>query len=58
MGSDRYVLVGDADLPVTLARGVYGLFACQPLTLRVGLVFQLSRCAIFNDGMCACPWIR
>lgn len=33
VGRDEYVSVGDADLTVTLARGVYGLFACQPLTL-------------------------
>lgn len=58
MGSDKCVLVGDADLPVMLPRGVCGLFACQPLTLLVGLVFRLSRSAIVKDGLCACHWIR
>ena len=54
MASDQYVLVGDADLPVTLAGGIYGSFACQPLTHRGGLVFQLSPYAFAHDGMCAC----
>lgn len=58
MRSDKCVLVGDADLPVTLPRGVCGSFACQPLTVLVGLVFWLSRCAVVKDGMCACRWIR
>lgn len=58
MGSDKYVLVGDADLSVTLARGVYGLFAYQPLTHCVRLVFWLSSCAIVNDELCACLWRR
>lgn len=40
--SDKYVLVGDADLSVTLTRDVYGLFAYQPLTPCVGLEFWLS----------------
>lgn len=36
------MLVGDADLSVTLTRDVYGLFAYQPLTPCVGLEFWLS----------------
>lgn len=52
------MLVGDADLSVTLARDVYGLFAYQPLTHCVRLVFWLSSCAIVNDELCACLWRR
>lgn len=36
------MLAGDADLSVTLVRGVYGLFGYQPLTPCVGLEFWLA----------------
>ncbi|XP_023382318.1 protein-serine O-palmitoleoyltransferase porcupine isoform X1 [Pteropus vampyrus] len=40
------------------ARGVYGLFAYQPLTPCVGLEFWLSVCAIVNNEVCGCHWVR
>lgn len=52
------MLVGDADLSVTLTRGVYGLFAYQPLTPCVELEFWLSGCAIVNNEVCGCHWVR
>lgn len=52
------MLVGDADLSVTLARRVYGLFVSQPLIPYVGLEFWLSDCAIVNDGVCGCHWVK
>lgn len=55
--NDKYVLVGDADLNVTLARRVYGLFVSQPLIPYVGLEFWLSGCAIVNDGVCGSHWV-
>lgn len=56
--SDKYVLVGGANLCATLARGVYETFGSQPLTPCVGLEFWLSSYAIVNSGACGCHWMR
>lgn len=58
MGSEKYVLVADADLSVMLTTGVYGLFAYQPLTPCVGLEFSVSGYAIVNNGVCGFHWVR
>ena len=49
--SNRYVLVGDADLSVTLARGVYGFLpVSQGLLVWDWSSGWLAGCAVVCDG--------